>query len=201
MRVDKVIMRAAMSTITAIAILLVAMVLMLSFLSPWTMMHITYDLGMERASIRNARRAYNMSGDVYYAAFGMNVAIVSGRDEMVIDCGKIFIADDKFTLYCDEKTAELFTDGTSYKQYVYAQVSLAQYRQNDKEGALATAFSSLDDKFEKNNAVVAVLITALADEDSDTVDKIKLKMNEMQPLIPQADGAYFMEIFALAQNG
>ena len=200
MRVDKVIMRAVCSTITAIIILFVAMVFILSFLSPWTMMHITYDLGLNGASIRNARRAYNMSGEVYYVAFATDVAIGKGDDEKVIDCGKLFIADENFLLYCDEKTAKSAVENGSYKHYVYAQVSLAQYRTEDKEGAIATALSSLNGGFEKNNAVVAVLITALSKQDGDTVDKITEQMLALQSQIPQEHSEYFNEMLALAQD-
>ena len=201
MRVDKVIMRAALSTLTAIIVLFVAMILMLCFLFPWTMMQLTYDLGMDGASVRSAKRAYNMSGEVYYVAFATHVAIGCGDDEKIVECGKMLIADENFKLYCEEKTAQTAELGGVYDQYVYGQVCLAQYRQGDKEGAIATAFSSLDGAFEKNNAVVALLITALSTKDSDTVDEIQLKMNEMQSQISQENSAYFQEMLTLAQNG
>lgn len=201
MRVDKVIMRAALSTLTAIIVLFVAMILMLCFLFPWTMMQLTYDLGMDGASVRSAKRAYNMSGEVYYVAFATDVAIGCGDDEKIVECGKMLIADENFKLYCEEKTAQTAELGGVYDQYVYGQVCLAQYRQGDKEGAIATAFSSLDGAFEKNNAVVALLVTALSTKDSDTVDEIQLKMNEMQSQISQENSAYFQEMLTLAQNG
>jgi hypothetical protein len=201
MRVDKVIMRAALSTLTAIIVLFVAMILMLCFLFPWTMMQLTYDLGMDGASVRSAKRAYNMSGEVYYVAFATDVAIGCGDDEKIVECGKMLIADENFKLYCEEKTAQTAELGGVYDQYVYGQVCLAQYRQGDKEGAIATAFSSLDGAFEKNNAVAALLVTALSTKDSDTVDEIQLKMNEMQSQISQENSAYFQEMLTLAQNG
>ena len=201
MRVDKVIMRAALSTLTAIIVLFVAMILMLCFLFPWTMMQLTYDLGMDGASVRSAKRAYNMSGEVYYVAFATDVAIGCGDDEKIVECGKMLIADENFKLYCEEKTAQTAELGGVYDQYVYGQVCLAQYSQGDKEGAIATAFSSLDGAFEKNNAVAALLVTALSTKDSDTVDEIQLKMNEMQSQISQENSAYFQEMLTLAQNG
>ena len=201
MRVDKVIMRAALSTLTAIIVLFVAMILMLCFLFPWTMMQLTYDLGMDGASVRNAKRAYNMSGEVYYVAFATDVAIGKGDDEKIVECGQMLIADENFKLYCEEKTAQTAELGGVYDQYVYGQVCLAQYRQGDKDGAIATAFSSLDGAFVRNNAVVALLVTALSRQDSDTVDKIQVKMNEMQSQISENDNAYFQEMFELAQNG
>ena len=201
MRVDKVIMRAALSTLTAIIVLFVAMILMLCFLFPWTMMQLTYDLGMDGASVRSAKRAYNMSGEVYYVAFATDVAIGCGDDEKIVECGKMLIADENFKLYCEEKNAQTAELGGVYDQYVYGQVCLAQYRQGDKEGAIATAFSSLDGAFEKNNAVAALLVTALSTKDSDTVDEIQLKMNEMQSQISQENSAYFQEMLTLAQNG
>lgn len=201
MRVDKVIMRAACSSLAAIIGLIGAMILILCFLSPWTMMKITYDLGMDGASIRNAKRAYNMRGEVYYVAFATDVAIGKGDDEKVVECGTLFIADEDFSQYCTEKTAQLTELGGSYDQYVYGQVSLAQYRQGDKDGAVATAFSGLNGEFLENNAVVAVLVTALSAADSETVDKIQVKMNEMQTQISEEQSEYFGKMLELAKNG
>ena len=51
MSVDKVILRAALSTLAAILILFAFMILSLTYIFPSTMMGITYDLGMDGASI------------------------------------------------------------------------------------------------------------------------------------------------------
>lgn len=201
MRVDKVILRAALSTLAAIVGLIAFMIVTLSFLSPWTMMNITYDLGMDGSCIRNAKRAYNMTDDVYYAAFATDVAIGKGDDEKVVECGALFIADDDFGAYCAEKTAQWTDIAGTYDQYVYAQVSLARYRLGDKDGALATAFSGLDGGFAENNAVVAVLVTALAAGDTDTVGAIEVKMNEMQTQISEEQAEYFGKMLELARNG
>ena len=75
MRVDKVILRAFLSTFTAIILLLAFMLVALIGLYPSTMMEITYDLGMDASSIRYAERAYDWSKDEYFIANAMEMAI------------------------------------------------------------------------------------------------------------------------------
>ena len=201
MRVDKVIWRAALFTLAAITALFALMLLVLCFLFPWTMMQVTYNLGMERSCIRNGKRAYNMSDEVSYIAFATDVAISEGEYERVVECGEMFLSDAEFDSYCAKHNEELPEGvGVTYDQYVYAQVSLAKYRLGDKEGAVLTAFDSLDESFPKNNAVVAVLVTALGEEDDETVAMIREKMANVQSAYSEADQTYFSEILDLARN-
>ena len=86
MRADKVILRAFLSTLIAIAALMAFLLITLLCVYPSTMMEITYDLGMNQSSVRNATRAYNRTDDIYYIAYATDVAIESD------DYKKLFLA-------------------------------------------------------------------------------------------------------------
>ena len=75
MRVDKVIFKAFISTLTAIILLFAFMFSVLALAFPSTMMQISYDFGRDKSSIRYARRAYKWFDDTYYMAYAMEVAI------------------------------------------------------------------------------------------------------------------------------
>ena len=202
MRVDKVILRAVLSTLAAIVILIAFMVLALCFIFPSTMMQITYDLGMDGASIRNARRAYKYSGDIKYIAYATEVAIGKEDDEYISECGKLFIADDEFVIYCQSRNKAL-PDGVEgvYEQYVYGQVATAEYRLGNKEEAVSVAFDGVESAFPKNNAVVALLLIAFQNDDYDTLGSIYQGMDEIRSQISSDEMAYFMEIVSLLPSG
>ena len=202
MRVDKVILRAALSTLAAIVVLFGFMIFALCYIYPSTMMNIAYDMGMEGASITCAKRAYHRFDDVYYIAFATETAIVSEDYEEIASCGELFAKDEDFATYCELRNSELGADvvGT-YEQYVYGQVCVAKYRLGNKEEAVNDAFSYVGNTFPLNNAVEAVLITAIGESDGETVVMIKGKMEQMQGTLSGMDKGYFESVFALIQNG
>ena len=119
MRVDKVILRAALSTLAATVILFACMLGGLCLFYPSTMMNITYDLGMDASAVHHATRAYTRLDDVSYIAFATEVAIGADDDEELAECGDLFIADEQFSEYCAARTAELGDVEGTYEQYVY----------------------------------------------------------------------------------
>ena len=201
MRTDKVILNAILSTLSAIGILIAFMILALCFIFPSTMMHITYDLGMDGSSIRNAKRAYRYSGDVEYIAYATEVAIGKDDDEYISECGRLFIADDEFTVYCQKRNKNL-PEGVEgyYEQYVYGQVAVAEYRLGRSSEAVDLAFDGVKNSFPKNNAVVALLLTAFQNNDLNTRMKIYSEMEAIKGRISAEEMAYFMEIQALCSQ-
>ena len=195
MGVDKVVLRAFFSTLLAMAILFTFMLLALICLYPQTMMEITYNLGMESPCIWFAEQSYQRSDDVYYIAYATEVAI-ERSDYVKIDyCGEQFISDDGFSAYCADKNAKL-PDAVSstYEQYIYGQLCTAKYERGKSEEAIEYAFKLTGTAFPKNNAVVALLVTALKEGDNETADKIRENMEQMQDGVPQTDKAYFEEV-------
>ena len=182
MRVDKVILKAFISTLAAIILLFAFMFSVLALAFPSTMMQLSYDFGQDATSIRYAQRAYDWFDDTYYMAYAMEVAIGSDNQEMIEKCGEKVVEDDTyFTQYCAEKQANLpDTITTRYEDYLYGKIAVAKYEQGKKEEAVNYAFDSLKGGFPLDNATVAVFYAAVANADQTTVDMIKGKMKEQQ---------------------
>ena len=173
MNIDKVIVRAVLSTLAAIGVLLAFIVIGLCCLFPSTSMRITYDMGMETSCIHFAERAYKGSNEIYYIAYATEVAIEDDKTEKIANCGQQFIADENFEEYCSLK-------GENYKQFIYGQVCVSKYEKGEKEEAVALAMESLNGGFPEGNALVAVLLTAIKAEDVTTVGLIREKLVEIQ---------------------
>ena len=200
MRLDKVIVRAVLSTLSAIFVLFGCMLLALCFLYPSTMMNITYDLGMDKASVKYATRAYKHTEEVYYIAFATETAIGADLDEKIEECGLAFVKDSEFATYCAERDAKMGL-GEGYAQYVYAQVSLAQYRQGEKDEAINTAFSAIaSNTFPKNNAVEGLALTALMGGDKAVADKIQEEMMNIESGLSGEDKQNFDALLSLLEE-
>ena len=195
MGVDKVVLRAFLSTLLAMAILFAFMLLALIGLYPQTMMEITYGLGMESPSIWFAEQSYQRSDDVYYIAYATEVAIEQSDYAKIDSCGERFINDDGFQSYCAAKNAKLPDEiSSTYEQYIYGQLCTAKYERGKSDEAIEYAFELTGTAFPKNNAVVALLVTAMKEGDIQTAEKIKGKMEQMQDGVPQTDKTYFEEV-------
>ncbi len=173
MGVDKVILRACLTTLAAIGALLLFMFTTLSLFFPSTMMVIAYDMGMESSSIRFAERAYESSEDIYYIAYATEVAIEDKEQDKIISCGEKLIEHEKFLAYCEER-------GGGYEQLIYRQVSVSKYKAGDGEGAIRLAYDSLKGDFPENNALVAVLMTAIYRTDVTVIEWGVEKLSALQ---------------------
>ncbi len=174
MRVDKIVLRAFLSTLAAIGVLLVFMCSALCIVFPSTMMEMTYDLGMEAASIHFAERAYKESDDICYIAYATEVAIEQEKESKIVACGEKFIEDKSFNAFCEEK-------GEAYEQFIYGQVCVSKYRRGEKEQALALAAQSVDaGRFPQNNALVVLLVASFEGQDAETVAKIREKLATLE---------------------
>lgn len=182
MHVDKIILRAACTTLAAILTLFAFMALALCFVFPSTVMNFAYDLGMNSVAVKYANRAYERSGDIAYAAFATEVAILDGNAEQIAIYGNLFIADDEFQTYCNGRN-ENKPDGAEgkYEQYIYGRVYSAEYAtitaQEDKAILIGKAFASLDDTFSQGNAVIMLIIAARKTDDTGTLGAIREQMN------------------------
>ena len=204
MSVDKIILRAFFTTLASIAILFLFMLTTLVCVYPQTMMKITYNLGMEKASIWFAEISYDRSDDIYYIAYATEVAIGQQDYAKINDCGETLIKADGFTDFCVYKDETSATVELAYKEYLYGQVCIAKYEralaaESSTAEAVDRAFALTENAFPENNAVVAVLITALQREDAPTVQTIREKMLNMQEN-GYEDDAYFQAILALTES-
>ncbi|MBQ7924497.1 MAG: hypothetical protein IJ329_04235 [Clostridia bacterium] len=197
---DKVILRTVLTTLLSIVMLFGVMLLALSLIFPGTMMQLTYDLGMTASSVKYASRAYKRTDDVYYVAFATETSIVLEDAEMIEEYGLDLIEDDEFTAYCQIRNDEIAAQNEtaesgdkielSYQQYVYGQVTMAQYSQGKKTEAVGTAFAGLHGTFPKNNAAAILFLTAVKMGDTDTVATVKAKILEICNTLDTASEDY-----------
>ncbi len=207
MRTDRVVLRTILTTLLAIAVLFGTMLLTLCLLFPSTMMQLTYDLGMEKSSVKYAVRAYKRSEDVYYAAFAFETSVQTGDIAAIEENGILLIKDDDFDKYCQQRNSEIAegNEGAdeaekitlSYRQYVYGQVTMAQYAQGKKEYAIDTAFASLEGDFPQPNAVGVLFLTAIQDGDRETATAMAEKIERFKLSVEDADSADYKNAQAL----
>ncbi len=200
MRLDKVVIRAILSTLAAIGVLLLVMILSCVFFFPSTLMHVSYDMGMDRSAVRYAERAYKLDGGVEHIAFAFEIVVDDKDYKKVEKFGKKLIKDDEFSEFCqreDEKNADNGYLVGTYEQYVYGNTYAAQYRNGEKEKALQNAYA-VSRSFAPGNAVARILIAALQKEDYDTATAIYNVLLEWKETdMPSANG-YLDEMIALA---
>lgn len=187
----------------AIIVLFGIMFAALVFIYPSTMMTLTYDVGMDNASVWFAGRAYNQLDSVYYIAFATEVSIGTKDSEKIETYGVRFIGDKSFDEYCsemDKQTSEL----GSYKQYIYGQVCMAKYRRGKSDEAVELAFSINEDCFPQRNAAAAVLLVALQQnrsEDKPIIENILAKMLTLRgQALSDGDSEYLETMITLAQT-
>ena len=203
MNANKIIIRAFLTTLASVALLFLFMVGALVCVYPQSMMKISYNLGMENSSIWFAEVSYDRSKDVYYIAYATEVAIGEKDYKKIDACGSRMIKDKAFMGYCEERNGDAsVSNSLAYEHYVYGQVCIAKYKRNKANDAIALAFESVGNAFPKNNAVVAMLVTALQTEDVETVAVIKGKMEELKMANEMSveDGEYFDAVFKLLQS-
>ena len=201
MSVDKVIIRSVLNTLAAVAALFVFMFSALIIFFPATMMEITYDMGMDKASISYAKREYKRTDEIYFIAHATQTAIGLGDEERIFSCGTAFIADDSFEEYCQKKNEKQSNDVVcGYEQYIYGKVCVSEYALGKKAEAVERAFAFNKESFPAQNPAAAVLVKALIQSDVQTVELIKGKMEELQvESLSESDRAYYAEMLALIE--
>ena len=207
MRTDRVILRSILTTLLSIIVMFGIMLGALCWLFPSAMTKITHDLGMDKASLRYATRTYKRTGDVTYAAFAFDSAISLKELVEIEENGLLFIADDEFLSYCKLLDKEIATNSETvkenqritmpYEQYVYGQVTMAQYLQGKKADAIATALASIQNRFPRNNAAALLYITASKGGDTEIAVTLKTKMQELRVSeLTEEDRAYLEDILS-----
>lgn len=197
MRIDKVILRAILSTLAAIGLLVAIMVLSCFFFFPSTLMHLTYNLGMEKSAMRYAERAYKLDGGVYYVSCAFEIAVGESDYSSIEKYGnKLIEKGDEFLLFCKDKDDGAGEDVVwSYEQYVYGNTFSARYKNGEKRSAIDAAFAVTENAFPVNNAVMKVLIAALRAGDVESATLMRERMLSVRAE-RQADGTYSAEDLA-----
>ena len=191
MGLDKVILRAFLTTLAAICALIAFTILGLCALFPSTSMELTYDMGMSKSCIHFAERAYRGTEEVYFIAYATEVAIEEDETSKIVSCGEKFLEDENFKEYCELK-------GETYAQFIYGKVCVSKYNIGDKDGAVTLAYESLQGSFPQGNALVAVLLTARQANDLETVEQIKMKLKMIS--VGGNDAVYLQNILRMLED-
>ena len=198
MSVDKIILRAFLSTLASIASMFAILLCVLLVFFPATMMDLTYSLGMESWSITQAKRAYERGDDIHYIARAVETAIEIEDFKQIEVCGLKMIADEDFSVYCAEKDGVADSSLGEYDDYIYGEIGVAKYNRGKKTEAVEFVFANTQETaFPRNNGIVAVFLTSLRVEDMETANLIKGKMDERLEKLSQADREYCEAILAL----
>ncbi len=201
---DKIVLKAVFSTLAAILILCGALMLSLTYIFPSTMMQISYRLGIDKASIRYATRAYAQSqeDEIYYIAFATEVAIGVKDAQSIEACAEKFVNNENFATYCKEMDEKNETVN-EYVHYVYGQLCMAKYNNGKTAEAIDLAFSSFESGFPANNAVGAVLVAAIGASDSQAVRQIAEKLSQAdidETALSVAETTYLGQIRSVIQE-
>ncbi len=202
MRVDKIVLRAILNTLAAIAVLFVLLFSAVAIIFPSTMMQFTYDLGMDGASIHFAERAYERGEKIYFIGFATEVAIGIEDYEEIDVCGEKFIKDNEFAKYCESREKKVGQPEGAYAKYIYGQICVAKYYRGKKIAAVERAFALNGERtFETGNPVAAVLFTAIGEEDKTSVALVVQKMETFDVNgLSAADQSYFNSLLGFARE-
>ena len=206
MRVDKVILKAALSTLAAIAILLSVMAAACFAFFPATVMEISYNVGWTETAVENAERAYKQSGDVSFLAFAFEVSVSNGDDKSTEKYGLKLIAHEDFASYCTAEDENVGAIAGGYASYVHGKTYAAMYRNGKTQQAVDLAFEQVQTSFVRNNPVVRVLLSALQKNDMRAGALIHQRLVAIKqaqlssPTYSATDLSYLDEIIALAER-
>jgi hypothetical protein len=196
MNIDKVVLRAIVSTLCAIAILCLCAFGVAALVYPSTMMKISYAVGNDVGAMKYAYRAYESTDEVYYVAFATEVAVGMDKPEDVDYYGSKFVADDeRFETYCLEIDAKYGYEQGTYERYVNGCLAVAKYELGKKDEAKAFAFGTLNGGFKENNAVVALFFAAWQAGDIETVEGVVQDLRGLT-VTDEADSNYLSSLLS-----
>lgn len=161
----KLILKTAFITLGAALVFVALVFVIVSSVSPVTMMNLTASMGMDGASGDYAYSAYSRTEEISYLAYSCEMAAIGKENKSVIGRSEeLFAREEEFASYCAER------DGTpdkvpesiskyvagSYAQYLYGQYVCALYRTGETDKAVEFAIGAAESEFSENNAAIAL---------------------------------------------
>ncbi len=208
-RVDRIIVRAVISTFAAAMTLLAIMFGVLALAFPQTMMDLTYSLGMDKACVNYAVTSYARFDAIEYIAKGADTALAAQMYDKADKCLEYLVSDEDFDAFCQQKNQSV-ADSLSeadYRGYYLRQLCVAKYRAGKGVNAVDRACELLNGSFTAGNPLVAVLAEARIDQAKGlpTVQYAYEKMTgivngEAYESYSEADKAYFQQIYTTIQT-
>ena len=159
-RIDKMIARAAVSTLAAISILIAVLFGILALAFPQTMMDLTYSLGMDKACVNYALTSYARFDAIEYIAKGADTALAARMYDKADECLEYLVADEDFDQFCAKKNVDVAgsLSEADYRGYYLRQLCVAKYHAGKTTAAIDRAVRLReDDRDCKQRALRAVL--------------------------------------------
>ena len=158
--------KTVVSTLIGVLVLLALMIGVLSLFFPQTMMRITYDMGMDKASVGFALTAYDRFGAVDYVGFAANTALKADMHERAEMCIERLLDDEDFDDYCERRNEERKGEALNalFQDYYPRQLCLSIYWQGDGNRAIDRAVELIGDSFAEGNPFIMVANRAIRDE-------------------------------------
>jgi len=160
-------LKTALKTLLAVIIAFILALLILCLGFPGTTANLCQSFGNYSLAETFSSLNYKYYGDIEDLYNCANYSILAKNDSKIVDNCKEFSEDERFESYCAEH------GGT--KQRILSNLSAAQYRTGDKDGALATAKASLSNEsgFPEGNAVISLTIEIGKNKDKQTASSLK----------------------------
>lgn len=164
---SNVILKTALKTLLAVIIAFILALLILCFGFPATTADICQSFGNYSLAETFSSLNYKYYGNIEDLYNCANYSILAKDDGKIVENCKAFSEADGFESYCAEK------DGL--KQWILGNLSAAQYRKGDKDGALATARKSLEgvSGFPAGNAVISLTVEIGKAKDRQSASALK----------------------------
>jgi len=183
MRWNALIRKTVVSTLIGVLVLLALMFGVLSLFFPQTMMRITYDMGMDRASVGFALTAYDRFGAVDYVGFAADTALKAEMHERAEMCIERLLDDEDYNDYCERKNGDREGDGmyTTFQEFYPRQLCLAIYWQGEGNRAGDRALEFIDSGFAEGNPFIMIANRAIRDKGAgaQTLQYAYSKMEEL----------------------
>lgn len=174
---NKIILKTAIKTLVAVIIALILAFGIASLGFPQNMAGLCAKYGNYKFATSYASLRYTYTHSVGDLDVCARYSILSGHDGNIEKfCGRL-VNDCGFEELCKKQT----TEKLNYRQYIYGNLSAAQYRRGEKDKAIATAKAAmLDNGFPAGNAFVYLTLAVQAKSDKETADKILVEIESFQ---------------------
>ena len=198
--------KTVVSTLIGVLVLLALMIGVLSLFFPQTMMRITYDMGMDKASVGFALTAYDRFGAVDYVGFAANTALKADMHERAEMCIERLLDDEDFDDYCERRNEERKGEALNalFQDYYPRQLCLSIYWQGDGNRAIDRAVELIGDSFAEGNPFIMVANRAIRDEQAgaQTLQYAYEKMDDISAgsvylAYSDADKSRFDQVFSV----
>lgn len=203
---NKIIWKSILATLVSTLLLCGVLALACVCFFPPTVMEFSYSVGWDKTAMKYAQKSYERFGEAYYAAYAMEIAADLNLDEQTEVYAEELLSCADFESFCTGEDARFSANAGqeeprkqgTYRQYVYVTLCLAKYRLKKTDDAVERAAASLGAEegagcreFPQNNALAAVLLYALKDGDTSTVQKISAFVSATdEAALSQSDKEY-----------